>query len=258
MRYDGTAPYCAMVQVSEEDTYDDYVVCRGFDTRILRYMGTISVAKPFGKRITNTYNVGEIYPAFLPTQGNANPADLRQVTYVPPSPVNVKWRVGQNPGTVTGGGLSGGQPEELTDEIAILYDHNGKAVNWLLIDSGTRTETLRYFYPPSTGIPAAAYNGITEKLTVGVATCIVAIEDPSFPGRYKKGTTTEEIENIVTNVVGSSGRPIGAIYNGYGTWTAVIDDCDESAAGGGDIAISDSEQKVDPSSKPTPSPSTDV
>lgn len=142
LRQDGDSAFCAMMQVMEEDTHDDYVVCRGFDPRILRFMENISVAKPFGKRKPDTYQIGEVYPAFLPTQGNANFMDFRQVTYIPPSPVAVEWRLGQNPGKVTGGGLEGGQPAELTDAIEILYDDNGKVINWLLIDSngagGTR------------------------------------------------------------------------------------------------------------------------
>ena len=134
LRQDGVSPFCAMVQVMEEDTHDNYVVCRGFDPRILRFMENISVAKPFGKRTPGTYQVGEVYPAFLPTQGNANFMDFRQVTYMPPSPNDVLWRVGQNPGVAVGG-LDGGQPENLAGEIEILYDDNGKVINWLLIDS---------------------------------------------------------------------------------------------------------------------------
>lgn len=143
LRQDGIAPYCAMMQIAAEDTYDDYVICRGFDTRILRFIDYeagnadkpgISVAKPFGKRMPNMYEVAEVYPAFLPTQGNEAFTGFRQVTYVPPSPVDVNWRLGQNPGYVDGG-QEGGQPETLNDEIAILYDHNGKVINWLLIDS---------------------------------------------------------------------------------------------------------------------------
>lgn len=134
LRQDGISPFCALMQVAVADTYANYVVCRGFDPRILRYMSAISVAKPYGKRRTGTYEVGEIYPAMLPTQGNANFMDFRNVTFMSPSPVEVEWRLGQNPGVVTGG-LDGGQPENLTDAIEILYDHNGKVVNWLLIDS---------------------------------------------------------------------------------------------------------------------------
>lgn len=137
-----------MMQVAAEDIYDEYVICRGFDTRILRFIDYaegdsnkpgISVAKPFGNRVAGRYRVAEVYPALLPTQGNAGFQDFREVVYVPPSPIAVQWRLGQNPGVVTGGGLEGGQPEELTDEIEILYDHNNKVINWLLIDSSAQS-----------------------------------------------------------------------------------------------------------------------
>ena len=143
LRQDGTSPHCAMMQVAATDTYANYVICRGFDTRILRFIDYaagdankpgVSVAKPFGKRKTGTYKIGEIYPALLPTQGNADFIDFKLVTYTPPSPVAVNWRVGQNPGVVTGG-LDGGQPANLSETIGILYDHNGKVVNWIIIDT---------------------------------------------------------------------------------------------------------------------------
>lgn len=144
LRQDGISPFCAMMQVSEEDTHDNYVVCRGFDPRILKFVDGISVAKPFGKRSPGTYQVAEIYPAFLPTQGNSNFADFRSVTYFPPSPVDVEWRVGQNPG-VSSGGSEGGQPENLSESIEILYDDNGKVINWLLIDSNGEGDPLATF-----------------------------------------------------------------------------------------------------------------
>jgi hypothetical protein len=74
-----------MMQVAADDTYDDYVICRGFDPRILKFVDYasgdankpgISVAKPFGKRTTGTYEIGEIYPAFLP---NAGPYGAKRV-----------------------------------------------------------------------------------------------------------------------------------------------------------------------------------
>lgn len=154
LRQDGTFPFCAMMQVAAEDTYENYVICRGFDTRLLRFIDYasgdsnrpgISVAKPFGKRTIGAYEIGEIYPAMLPTQGNAAFSDFRHVTHIPPSPVSVDWRVGQNPGVVTGGGLDGGQPADLTDAIEVLYDHNGKVINWLLIDNaGSSGATLDF------------------------------------------------------------------------------------------------------------------
>ena len=182
LRQDGTSPFCAMMQVASADVYDDYVICRGFDPRILRFIDYaagdankpgISVAKPFGKRKIGTYQIGEIYPAFLPTQGNANFQDFRQVTYVPPSPTLVNWRVGQNPGVVTGG-LEGGQPEGLSDTIGILYDHNGKVVNWLLIDSNGGGGATIQFTVDSITIAGTSspYNGKkVATVTIEVAPC---------------------------------------------------------------------------------------
>jgi len=153
LRQEGTSPWCAMMQVAAEDTYANYVICRGFDPRILRFVDYaegdsnkpgISVAKPFGKRRAGAYEIAEIYPALLPTQGNAGFDDFRQVVFVPPSPAGVNWRVGQNPGVVTGGGLDGGQPADLTDTIEVLYDHNGKVVNWLLVDNASGSDTIEY------------------------------------------------------------------------------------------------------------------
>ena len=143
LRQDGTTPFCVMMQIAEEDIYDDYVICRGYDTRTLKFVDYaagdasnpgISVAKPYGWRRTGTYEIGEIYPALLPTQGNADFADFRQVIHTSPSPASVDWRLGQNPGVVVAGSAkAGGHPKTLNDKIEILRDHNGKVVNWLLI-----------------------------------------------------------------------------------------------------------------------------
>lgn len=142
----GVFPYCAMMQVAGEDIYDDYVVCRGFDPRIQRFVDFapnsfdrpgISVAKPYGCRGTTRYRVGngsarkfrvgEIFPAFLPTQGTAD--------FVPPSPIDVRWRLGQNPGVADTAQDFAGQPGFLSDPVSLLYDHNGKAINWMLVHS---------------------------------------------------------------------------------------------------------------------------
>jgi hypothetical protein len=146
----GIFPYCSMMQVAYEDKYGDYVMCRGFDTRILRFIDFedgnpnkpgIAVAKPFGDRgieadgyVTRKYRKGEIFPAFLTTQGAA---DDRVSDYVPPSPVAVKWRVGQNPGYVVGGNTFGGHPSALSNEVKLLKDHNDKVINWMLIHADT-------------------------------------------------------------------------------------------------------------------------
>lgn len=135
LRAEGIHPYCAMMQVAAEDEYDDYVICRGFDPRIRKFIDYeeanadkpgISVAKPFGNRVAYRYQIGQVYPAFLPTQGTED--------YTPPSPTAVDWRVGQNPGTVPDSS-TGGHPQSLADTIEELTDHNDKYVNWMLIDS---------------------------------------------------------------------------------------------------------------------------
>jgi hypothetical protein len=137
----GVTPYCALMQVAADDTYADYVICRGFDTRIGRFVDYeennptltgISVAKPYGNREPQTYKVGEIYPAFLPIQGTS--------TYIPPSPSSVNFRLGQNPGVVTVAAEPDGHPSGLSSYIDLLIDHNGRLVNWLLIDTAAQEE----------------------------------------------------------------------------------------------------------------------
>ena len=133
----GVHPYCAMMQVAAVDQYADYVICRGFDPRILKFVDYepdnsdkpgISVAKPFGNRVPCYYQVGQVFPAVLPTQGLVSEAGSPG-TYnaVPPSPAEVDWRVGQNPGTAPESCF--GQPQELTDVILEMKDHDGKFVN---------------------------------------------------------------------------------------------------------------------------------
>lgn len=129
LRPSGIFPYCAMMQVAAEDTYTNYVICRGFDPRIRRFINYppgISVAKPFGRRFKGVYQIGQVFPALLPTQG---PQD-----YTPPSPTAVDWRVGQNPGVASTPG-EGGHPQSLAGVIAELIDHNSQYVNWILLDS---------------------------------------------------------------------------------------------------------------------------
>ena len=145
LRVEGIHPYCAMMQVAAADTYEDYLVCRGFDPRILKFLDYaagdpdklgISVAKPFGNRTVSKYTVGEVFPAFLPTQGAVG--EGKAENYVPPSPTAVDWRVGQNAGTAPVSN-PGGQPTALVDTIEELVDHNGVQVQWLLIDRGEGT-----------------------------------------------------------------------------------------------------------------------
>jgi hypothetical protein len=131
-----------MMQVAAADTYDDYVICRGFDPRIRKFIDYeagnankpgISVAKPFGNRVVSSYEVGQIFPAFLPTQGYAGAGKYEN--YTPPSPTDVDWRVGQTSGTASPE-ATGGHPQDLSAGISALTDHNSQLVQWLLITGG--------------------------------------------------------------------------------------------------------------------------
>ena len=126
----------AMMQVAAEDTEQNYVLCRGFDVRIARFIDYeagnankpgIPVAKPYGSRTTGTYEIGQIFPAILPLQTSN------------PSPTTVPWRVGQNPGVAT---VSAGHPASLSETVDFLKDTNGIYINWMLLDSGSGTELI--------------------------------------------------------------------------------------------------------------------
>lgn len=152
----GVFPYAAMMQVAAEDTHRDYVICRGFDIRVRRFVDYesgnadkpgIPVAKPYGKRATGTYTVAQIYLAVLPLQtGN-------------PSPSDVPWRVGQNPGVSE---VTPGHPADLDETVDELYDDDGIAVNWMLVDDGSSFRLMELCLAenhPGRGIKFNAYQG---------------------------------------------------------------------------------------------------
>jgi hypothetical protein len=125
----GIFPYCVLMQVAAEDEYDDYVLCRGFDPRINKFIDYekdneekpgIPVAKPYSFRFKGLYEIAHLYAAALPVQCSAN------------SPVDAKIRLGQNPGEAQ---ESPGQPADLEEEVDELYDEDGRAVNWMFIES---------------------------------------------------------------------------------------------------------------------------
>ncbi len=132
------APHCAMMQVAVEDTHDNYVICRGYDPRIKKFFDYVEaveaaegvegvegkpgipVAKPWSNRTAGAYTVGQIFPAVIPLT-----------------------RIGQTPGVRDPGEDEEdpllGQPEDLDEDVEILYTEDGKVINWLLIDSGSHT-----------------------------------------------------------------------------------------------------------------------
>jgi len=107
---EGKFPYCAMMQIAEDDDEDDYVICRGFDTRIGKFYDSIAVAKPYGNRQAGVYTVGQMFPAVLPFT-----------------------KIGQTPGVAA---TTEGHPADLDEVVGILYTTSGVVINWLLLDGG--------------------------------------------------------------------------------------------------------------------------
>ncbi len=117
-RAEGVFPHSALMQVAETDTHDDYVVCRGFEPRDGGYRADISVAKPYGYRVAKAYLVGEVYMATLPLGPMVVP------TSTPFGPL------GQNPGV---GDTTTGQPEDLDEDVDLLYDGSGVLIEWMFV-----------------------------------------------------------------------------------------------------------------------------
>jgi hypothetical protein len=104
-----------MMQIIEADTYDDYVVCRGFDPDSGRFLNSVNVGKPYGLRGNHPYNVGEVYAAVKP-----------------------KTKLGDTPGKAA---TSAGHPADLDEAVEILNDDDGNPIAWLLLETGI---TLRW------------------------------------------------------------------------------------------------------------------
>lgn len=117
---EGVFPHSALWQVVEEDTHADYLVCQGYDPREGRYFESMAVAKPYGSRITGAYTVGQVFQAWLPLA----PFEI-------PSTCNF-GPLGQNPGKAE---TTQGHPEDLDEAIELLYDDDGVAINWMIMDS---------------------------------------------------------------------------------------------------------------------------
>jgi hypothetical protein len=80
LQMEGVFPYCVLLQVAAEDDQDNYVLCRGFDPRIGKFIDYaegnsdkpgIPVAKPYGNRSVGMYQIGEMHAALLPTQSSS-------------------------------------------------------------------------------------------------------------------------------------------------------------------------------------------
>jgi hypothetical protein len=134
----GVFPYCVLMQVAvDEDDKEEYVLCRGFDVRIGKFIDYeegnsnkpgIPVAKPYGFRMKGLYQKAQMFAAALPTQSSSpDPFGAK----INPSPIDAKIRIGQNPGKAKD---SPGHPENLEEEVEELYTDDGKAINWMFIE----------------------------------------------------------------------------------------------------------------------------
>ena len=184
-------PYTALMQVAAEDTHDNYVICRGLDTRINAFIDYeegntekpgILVAKPYGERGNYPYQVGEIHQAFLPVM-----------------------RTGQNPGK---GEDTVGYPADLDEAVVFLRAdaEEGQSesetlfVNWML--AASKQPLIYLAETPAGGI--AAMSGDTP----GSATCTLKYidEDGDIQTALDEddAARTETIYNVASSAVDGS------------------------------------------------------
>ncbi len=119
----GVVSRCAMMQVigddeteANEDTHDNYVICRGFDPETKKFYHSIAVAKPYDVRGTFPYRLAQLFPA-----------------------IKAATRLGDNPGVSA---TTVGQPADLDEVIEPLLDDDSKPVYWLDISGGAGAHVI--------------------------------------------------------------------------------------------------------------------
>jgi hypothetical protein len=132
----GVVSSVVMMQIAEEDTHDNYVVCRGYDPETRKFYAQLHVAKPFGIRGTFPYQVGEVYPT---VKAHGTPGSDTQGT------------LGVTPGVAAD---TTGQPADLIEVIEILLDDEEKVISHILLDAprAASSSVIRY------GIIRTAFN----------------------------------------------------------------------------------------------------
>lgn len=91
--------------VANEDTHDNYVICRGYDPETKKFYHSIAVAKPYGVRGTYPYRLGQLFAA-----------------------MKASTRIGDNCGVSA---TTIGQPADLDEVIDPLLDDDLKPIYWL-------------------------------------------------------------------------------------------------------------------------------
>lgn len=101
----------AMFQVIEEDTHENYLVCRGFDPEVGKFFHELSVAKAYSERGKYNHTVGQVFPA-----------------------AKFKTKLGDNSGMAS---VSVGQPADLDEEVVFVTDDEDRKLLWTEIAGGT-------------------------------------------------------------------------------------------------------------------------
>jgi hypothetical protein len=119
----GVVSRCAMMQVigddeteANEDTHDNYVLCRGFDPETKKFYHSIAVAKPYSVRGSHPYRLAELFAA-----------------------MKAATRLGDNCGKSS---VTTGQPADLDETIDLLLDDDSKPIYWLDISGGHSAHIL--------------------------------------------------------------------------------------------------------------------
>lgn len=142
----------AMVQVSDEDTHDNYVVCRLFDPECGKLLFDVPVAKTYGTRGTFPYRIGEVYPAAKP-----------------------RTRLGDNAGVAS---TSTGHPADLDEEVEMLVDDDNNPVAWLLLDRPT-SAGIQFRNDSSETAPAYAIMAVTGAICDDSGGWFLTVDKPS-------------------------------------------------------------------------------
>ena len=126
----------ALFQVIEEDTHDNYLVCRGFDPETKRLYDSINIAKPYAVRGENHYSIAEIICCAKPLT-----------------------RLGINSGRAES---TIGQPTYLDEEIVLLLDDDENPINWMEIGgAGAEVSQEKFYNDSGETIPAYALMPVT-------------------------------------------------------------------------------------------------
>lgn len=136
----GVSPNCALMQIAEHDTHRDYVICRGYDTRIKRFIDYdpddtdnnpgIPVAKPWGKRMVGLYRKFAAYPAVLPlSKFGQNPLRLHDSFRIQNVGVDTIPQNGQQYFSSAGW-------DNFRETVVHLKTDEDIYINWMLLDGG--------------------------------------------------------------------------------------------------------------------------